>query len=381
MNLSILELNFIRDCCQERTVQFQTGSAFYRPQSRLVRDLGVLAAVEYKAQQGELRVLETMSGCGVRSLRYGLEAQADWLWVNDGNSELATLLETNLKLLPSHQYRISSQDASQVLAQCLVDRDRYDLVDIDGFGNPSHLLGMALGAVKVGGLVYLTATDGRSLTGHDPDLCLRRYGAYARSHPSCQEQGLRILIGRFLQEATARGFGLAPIFSFFTGQTFRILVQLLPQSTSIEQHYGFLGYCHGCGFYQTIAWRKLGRALCPCCDSLQGSAQPLTLTGPMWLGKLHDRRFLAAILDRAQSWDWQDCITLLRCMIAEAEMPPYSFGLGEIGRRGKMDPPKRDRLLQALQEKGYLASPLHWNAQAIKTNADLQTCMHIAKSF
>ncbi|NJM56993.1 MAG: hypothetical protein HC857_05570, partial [Synechococcales cyanobacterium RU_4_20] len=34
---------------------------------------------------------------------------------------------------------------------------------------------------------------------------------------------------------------------------------------------------------------------------------------------------------------------LLQLFAAEADLPPYHFPLGEIGRRGQMDPPKRDR--------------------------------------
>ncbi|HEY9619428.1 MAG TPA: hypothetical protein V6C78_03620 [Crinalium sp.] len=50
--------------------------------------------------------------------------------------------------------------------------------------------------------------------------------------------------------------------------------------------------------------------------------------------------------------------------------------MGEIGRRGKMDTPGRSRLIHTLQEMGYRASPTHINPQAVKTNANLQTCIH-----
>ena len=43
-----------------------------------------------------------------------------------------------------------------------------------------------------------------------------------------------------------------------------------------------------------------------------------------------------------------------------------------------MDIPKRSRLIQALQERGYRASPTHIDAQAIKTDANLPTCIAVA---
>lgn len=66
-------------------------------------------------------------------------------------------------------------------------------------------------------------------------------------------------------------------------------------------------------------------------------------------------------------------------MEAEVDLPPYFYTLAEIGRRGNMDIPKRDRLIQSLQERGYRASPTHIDAQAIKTDADLPTCIAVAR--
>ena len=81
----------------EGKARFEIGDAFYNPKSKLVRDLGVLAALVYKQQQGQLRVLEAMSGSGIRSLRYYLESNADFLWINEGNYQLNALLNRNLQ--------------------------------------------------------------------------------------------------------------------------------------------------------------------------------------------------------------------------------------------------------------------------------------------
>lgn len=69
--------------CYEGKAKFIVGKAFYRPKSQVVRDLGVLAAAVYRSNVGHLRVLDAMSGCGIRSLRYWQESLADWLWVNE----------------------------------------------------------------------------------------------------------------------------------------------------------------------------------------------------------------------------------------------------------------------------------------------------------
>ena len=372
----------------EGKAQFAVGDAFFRPESRPARDLGVLAAAVYKQRKGRLRVLETMAGSGIRSLRYGLEAEADFIWTNDGNGDITALRRANLERnLSPERYRLSQERAAQPLARCCANEDFYDLVDVDAFGSVGPFLAAAVGATAMGGLIYLTATDSRTLAGRAPEKSLTAYGVYARIHPSCQEQGLRLVIGGLWEQASARGFGLRPIFSYFGGQTYRVMVQLLPRSQAGGQKvaaqqfpkehppYGFLGYCHDCGEYQCLGWRKLSRAVCDYHDD----PRPLTLSGPQWLGSLHDRDYLKSMRRQAQAWEWKNVDELLGVMAAEAELPPYHFSLGEVGKWGKMDPPKRDRLIAALQSSGYTASPTQFSAQAFKTNASLHHCIALSQ--
>ncbi|MBD2099059.1 tRNA (guanine-N1)-methyltransferase [Trichocoleus sp. FACHB-591] len=361
---------------QEGKVKFQIGNTFYRSQSQIGRDLGLLAAAIYKADTGKLRVLDVMTACGVRSLRYVLESQADWVWANDANPEVNITLSQNLaSYLEPSSYQITYQDANRVFFDCYQRQDYYDLVDVDSFGSPAPHFSTSLWATKVGGLLYLTSTDGRTSSGHEPEKSMQVYGAYARWHPALHEQGLRLLLGSVLQQANNKGLSIQPIFSLFNGQVYRVMVRVLAHPSSELKHYGFLGYCHHCGHYETVSWRQLSRAVC----HHHPASEPLTLSGPMWLGPLHDRPMLQRMDQLAQQWNWPERVQLLQTMQVEADLPPYFFGLGEIGRRGKMDPPPRDRLIQLLQAEGYQASPTHINAQAIKTNAAIAVCIELAR--
>lgn len=360
----------------EGKAQFHIGNAFYRPKSQITRDLGVLAAAIYKSDTGHLRVIDAMTGCGVRALRYWLESGADWIWANDSNPEIKPLLENNLKeAIAAKQCQLAFIDANRIFFECYNRRDYYDLVDVDSFGSPAPYLNTALWATIIGGLLYLTSTDGRTATGHAPENSLGAYGAYPRCHPASQEQVLRLLIGSTQQAAASMGLGIEPIFSLFTGQTYRIMVRLLAKNCLSSKNYGFLGYCQQCGNYQTISWRKLGKTFC-CSDRA-----PLTLSGPMWLGQLHDRDYLQRMQSLAQKREWFHRLDLLATMEAEADFPPYFYTLREIGRRGKIDLPKRSQLVKALQEQGYRATTTHINAQAIKTNADISTCITVGREL
>lgn len=365
-----------QDESSESKAKFYVGKAFYNPQSKVVRDLGVLAAFIYRQDRGELRVLDAMSGCGVSSLRYWLESGADWIKVNEGNPELNSLLQHNLEQAIAQGYcQITHQDAHRLFFACYDRRDYYDLVDVDCFGSAAPYLSTMLWATKINGLIYLTSTDGRTATGHSPHISLQAYGAYARSHPAAQEQALRLLIGSVQQQAATKGLGVEPVFSFFTGKTYRVMLRLVKNIQLSENNYGFLGYCHHCGNYQTASWRKLGKVTCLHDD------RPLTISGAMWLGELHHLDLLRKMKSLAKLWNWQKTADLIEIMSNEINFPPYFYTLGEIGRRGKLDIPKRSLLIQALRDNGYRANITHINAQAIKTDADIHTCISLARKL
>ena len=361
---------------QEEEIRFLVGEAFYNPQSKLVRDLGVLAASVYKQDHGSLRVLDALSGCGVRSLRYWQESKADFLWVNEGNPEHSSTLKQNLSQAISPDcYRITHQDAHRVFFSCYANCDYYDLVDVDCFGTAVPYINSMLWATKIGGLIYLTATDGRTLTGHLPENSIQAYGAIARSHPAAQEQALRILIGSTQQQAATKGLGIEPVFSLFTGRTYRLMMRLVAKPRLNKNDYGFIAYCHSCGNYQTVEWRKLNQLSCKC------QHPAITVSGPMWLGRLHDPQQIERFTLLAQQLGWHKIVKLLDLMAGEIDLPPYFYTLQEIGRRGKLDLPQRSHLIQALKDQGYYAAATHMNPQAIKTNAKLDTCIAIANQI
>ncbi len=366
----------IRKKFYEGEAQFTIQQAFYNPRSKLVRDLGVLAAKVYRDSNHSLRVLDGFAGCGVRSLRYWLESKADFLWVNEGNPDLGSVLEANLQsVIPESSYRVTYLDANRVFFDCYNRRDYYDLIDVDCFGKAAPYLSTMIWATKIGGLMYLTCTDGRSLTGRLPENSLKAYGSYARSHPAIQEQALRLLIGSVQQQASSKGLGIEPIFSLWFNATYRVMLRLVASSQLTSQNYGFLGFCHQCGNYKTVSWRKLSQAVC------QFDNQPLTLTGAMWLGELHNVAYLHKMEQIAQQWQWDKVVRLLSVMIGEADFPPYFYTLREIGSRGKLPIPKRSHLIEALQNAGYRATITHINPEAIKTDADIHTCIDLAQKL
>lgn len=283
----------------------ETGGGFFRPASRPARDFGVLLARTLAAAStdGPVQVLDGMAGCGIRALRYGLEGGATAVWANDADPDRLPLLERNLARLPAAVERqLSTATAQQLLAGCLVEGRRFELVDLDAFGCPAALVPLALEAVAFGGVLYLASTDGRSATGHDRRAAVRRFGAAARAHPASWEIALRLQLGLLARTAWAMGRGLTPLLSFSEGRAFRTAIRLERHPVSGEEgQLGLVAHCHGCGDQQVQSLLRLGRwRPCGCSGAPPGEGPALAISGPLWIGPLQDPGTLMAMLQLAE---------------------------------------------------------------------------------
>ena len=157
----------------ERGHEFETGESFFRHESATGRDLGVLAASLYKKSIGKLRVLDALCGCGIRSLRYLVEAEADFVLANDANDEYTDIITKNLSRVPGgsrdeRRWTVTHTDANRIMTEYYLQRDFFDLIDIDSFGSDSSFLRSAMNSLRLDGLLYITSTDGYSSGGHRP---------------------------------------------------------------------------------------------------------------------------------------------------------------------------------------------------------------------
>ncbi|KAG2499128.1 hypothetical protein HYH03_002711 [Edaphochlamys debaryana] len=258
---------------------------------------------------------------------------------------------------PVRRVRITHADANRLLTNCFMREDYYDLVDVDSFGSETQFLPAAIDAVRFGGLLYLTSTDGFTSSGKRPERALAAYGCYPRATPWANEQGLRMLIGAAVREAAARGVVLRPVFSLYSyhGPVFRVMLRATSSAEWESRHYGFLGHCFVHGDNYTLGWRSLAGAVCRCdsrgklrkseeepqqapadasASAVEGSAAtepepsaspdevkapgpsgaptptstpaptPLVVAGPMWTGPLHDAAELRAMAAEAERRGW-----------------------------------------------------------------------------
>ncbi|XP_027338805.1 uncharacterized protein LOC113852669 isoform X1 [Abrus precatorius] len=389
--------NFLPKSCEngyhiERGLEFSTGNAFFRQESATGRDLAVLAASLHKKGNGSLRVLDALCGCGIRSLRYLAEAEADFVAANDGNENYGSTVVENLSRVSREEegkWVVTHLEANRVMMDYYLKKSFFDFIDVDSFGSDSSFLRSAISTLKLGGLLYVTSTDGYSSGGHRPHHSLAAYGAYVRPMPYSNEVGLRMLIGGAAREASVLGFHITPLFSYyaFHGPVFRVLLRLNRGKIHDSRHYGYIGYCHQCGNSHEFSWDQLGQMSCSC--SVPKVSNSLVVSGPLWTGPLHDAPYLMDMLNLAKQWGWIGCDgkdsleKLIKLMVDESDpkLPSGYIKLDEMASRAKINSPPLKTLMSAMHQKGYAASRSHISTNAIKTNCPMTECIKIAKEL
>ena len=334
-----------------------------------------------------------MAGCGIRGLRWGLEACPESrpdleLWLNDADPDRSSLLESNLQRLQGVRgvsLTTTNWAAERLLRQAYLDQTFFDLIDLDAFGCPNALLQSALAVLRFDGLLVLASTDGRSPTGHDRRAAVRHFGAAARAHPASWELALRLQLAVLAREAWQLGRGLEPVASFSEGRTFRLVVRLRQRLAADEEsQLGLLARCERCGDQAVQPLLKLsGWRSCRCTDG-QGR---WAVTGPLWLGPLQMPAVLAQLLKLADSYP--DTLStagrrLLQRLQRDCGVPVCCWSTAELASRLSLaGPPPLEELVQALLSAGHQACPSAVMTGQLRTDAPmaelLQQCVqHVA---
>jgi tRNA (guanine26-N2/guanine27-N2)-dimethyltransferase len=399
---------------RERGVAFTAGSAFFRPQAVHARDLAVLAALLSRRSSaggggGAFRVLDLLTGSGIRALRYLRHAGATFVHANDidGSSPAAANLAAlgaedaaeDAATPAAASWRVTREESCRLLMRLALEGETFDVVDVDGFGSKGVPAGLALGCVKFGGLLIANSTDwslGSQNAQASASSVVSAYGALLHPCPSMPEQGLRVLLGAVAREAAQRGLRVAPVLSYYApGPAWRCTVRVFRGgSAAMTALLGFNAHCATCGAAWTVPWSGLGGgARCAC-------GAEAKLSGPLWQGPLHDAAELRGIAALADELGWSDTPPfeadtaaaaavprrslrrLLEALVEEAEatLPPFCVRMEELSRAGRAPhTPRRDELIAALRERGHAATRTHCDERALKTDAPWETLLQTAR--
>ncbi len=342
-----------------------------------------------------LKWLDLMAGCGIRSLRWAIEAACTQsksgkalkplqLLVNDADTRRAEIIKRNLSQLVNEGicFQVTNKNAKDLLCKAYLAKRFFDLVDLDCFGCPNSLLQSVIQVMEPEGILILSSTDGRSPTGHDRQSAIRNFAASSRAHPSNWEIALRLHLGVIAKQSWLLGRGVVPISCFSDGRTFRLVIRFKSRLTHDEEsQLGFLARCNTCGAQSSQTLLKLKEwQECSCGKGFGTWA----INGPLWLGPIQSSESLKEMetLIRHLNLPITNSTKKLVGRLKEDNgLPVFSWSTAELAKRLSLPgPPPNALLIKELQAEGYVALRNGVMPGQIRTDASIGELLHICEA-
>ncbi|MDZ7700938.1 MAG: tRNA (guanine(26)-N(2))-dimethyltransferase [Halobacteriales archaeon] len=335
-------------------------AVFFNPEMALNRDVTVAVLRAFREREPAAETyLDANAASGIRGVRAAAEG---WdVTAVDVDEAAVELARANFRA-NDLQASVRRRDANAEL-----HRHRYDVVDVDPFGSPMPFADAAVRGARR--LLCVTATDTAPLCGAHFAAGVRRYDAVPRNTEYHREMGLRVLLSALARRAGARDVGLRPLCSHATRHYVRTYLAVEGSATAADEALEALGYLHHCEdcLHRTAEAGRIPRppASCPAC----GGERVLS-AGPLWLGPVRDREFVAETrrrltdeLDERVAAD-----RLLRRLEGELDVP-HHFDQHVLCKAWNRPAGPMDGFLEALGDAGYAASRTHYGGTTFKTDA------------
>jgi tRNA (guanine26-N2/guanine27-N2)-dimethyltransferase len=333
---------------------------FYNPSMQLNRDLSVLFAQWLANTCGKnLKILDGLGASGIRGIRLANEVEGDFfVTINDFSEEAYQLIKKNIEL-----NRLENVIALNENLNLLLSKEHYHYIDVDPFGSPVYFVDSALRSIKNKGFISLTATDTASLCGVYPKVCLRRYGSVSCHSYLMKEIGIRILLGFIAREAAKYDKGIFPILSYTTDHYFRLYFSVRSGVEHANDSVKKLSLVNSSRFYDI--------------------EDKDTLIGPLWMGKLQNRRIITEIrslLTDKKMGTKNTLWKLLDLLEEESEAPAFFYTSEIIASHLKLSPPKKKVIFNKLKKEGYNVYRTNFSQTGFKTDAPLSKIEKVFKS-
>ncbi len=313
---------------------------FYNPAMEINRDTSIsfLKAVGCR----DMKILDGMAATGVRGIRIANELNTEKVVLTDISKESVDLIRKNAEYLDIEVYNES------VESHLLVNRYRYDYVDIDPFGTPVPYLPTALRYIRQNGIIAVSATDTSVLCGTYPKKCKRIYSASPSNNWCRHENGLRILIGHIVREAARYDRGVIPLLSYYDGHHFRTYLRIKSGAGKANDALDKIKTYR----FSEIEWHVGGE------------------TGPLWNGRITSQKIVDSMEPLGTLTE--DTLELWK---NEAEMPPFFYDTSVVGKHLKISPPPLKEVITVIRSAGYKATRTHFSPTAFKTDATTEVVL------
>lgn len=355
---------------KENTAEIYTKKGiFYNPHMEFCRDISSLAVGAIK---DKLRICDGFSATGIRGIRYIKENKnVESIALVDANKNALPLMKKNLR-----HNKISAKKAKvydEDILRHLFGKD-YNFIELDPFGSPQTFLRSAVGQFASKNYIktaYLsiTATDTAVLCGAKRKACIKLYHSYPLNNYLCHEIGLRILLANISYATTEYDFSIEPLFSLSHRHYMKIIIKLergAEKAVNTSKQIGYLEFNP-----KTLDIKS----------SIRPENKNWETAGPLWLGKLHTKKFLEKMrkLNKKRKYNNKEQLdNLLEIMIRESDMPVGFYDTHQLSKITKKEAPKIDKLIEAINKK-YKTTKTHFSSTGFKSKANIKEIKKVFK--
>lgn len=336
-------------------------AGFYNPTLEIDRDINVIFC-QYIANKGAKKFLDGLASTGIRGIRIVKEIEGDIeMDINDLNEKSYEIIKKNIEI---NGIKANALNENLCL---LLQKNRYDYVDIDPYGSPLTFIPFLFNGIKRKAFASFTATDVATLCGVYKKACIRKYNAVPLRGQAMKEIGTRILMGYIARLSASFEYGFYPLLSYSYGHFFRIYAKFEKSIAKANENMENIGW---------IYWEN-GWKFC-----LYGDIPNKKFGGPLWIGKLHDEMVLnemEKILKAKNFMKKKELKRLFMLFKEEINLPILYYESNYIAREMKTKQPKISKIIETLQSKGYKAGRCHFMPNAFKTDADYEKIKEIFK--
>ena len=307
------------------------------------RDLAVAFAHALSPPTQGLRTgWEMTAATGVRGLRLLGESGAFQAFTfSEANPEAFRVLRENAARFPGAR-------AVEGDARVVPPEGPFDYVDLDPYGTPAPFVPTALGSVRLGGVVAVTATDMMVLAGAQPSACARRYGARPVRGRLGPEGGLRVLLAYLARSAEELGRSIRPMLAYARDHYVRTYVEVNGRTDAAAP----------VGVIDPENWS----------GPWVGDHGPY---GPLWLGPLFD----AELVGRLQVPDGAARAREVEPFLARLQEEvtvdrPFYFEANLLAARLELaEPPSLRAVQSGLRSLGFRVARTHARPEGFRTDA------------
>jgi len=316
---------------------------FYNPVMAYNRDISVLF---FSVFPGIRKALDGLAASGARGIRVLNETDySGEMHLNDRSENALRIMRLNAEL-NDVEPEIHRKNLNTLLSE-----EFFDYIDIDPFGSPVKFVPEAVGSIRNGGVLAVTATDTGALSGTYSRAGLRRYGVLGRCGLLTHEKGVRALLSYLVRAAAVRDRYIEPLLSISTSHYYRVVVRVKNGAKGADRELEKLRYLCLSGA-RDEGFRLLSFE--------EAAGEPLSTPplGPYYAGNLHSAPLIERMLNAANALPLQEAERvrkLLPVYLQEAEAPPFYYSTDRLSSASRCSSPPIHRVLQTLKDRGYIA--------------------------